>query len=89
MAPVAKTSGWAIAALVCGIVGLCSGVAGIAAVVCGHIALSEIKRSNNYIQGRGMAIAGLVLGYLAIAAIVAWILFVVVLGFATNFVPTQ
>ena len=41
----------------------------IAAVVTGHIALSQIKRNQNQ-NGRGMAIAGLILGYLGIAATV-------------------
>lgn len=38
----------------------------LAAVVCGHIALSQIKRTGE--RGRGLAIAGLVLGYLGILA---------------------
>jgi type IV pilus assembly protein PilA len=35
----------------------------------GHISLSQIKKSAGRIQGKGLAIAGLVLGYLGIAAI--------------------
>jgi hypothetical protein len=38
----------------------------IGAVICGHIALSQIKRTGE--RGRGLAIAGLVLGYLGIVA---------------------
>jgi hypothetical protein len=38
----------------------------IGAVICGHIALSQIKRTGE--KGRGLAIAGLVLGYLGIVA---------------------
>jgi len=38
---------------------------GIVAVVCGHVARSQIRKSGE--QGDGMAIAGLVLGYLGIA----------------------
>lgn len=89
MAPASSSSGWATASLVCGILGLCTGIAAIAAVICGHVALSEINKSNNFIQGRGLAIAGLVLGYIEIAAIAAWILFVVVLGFAASVAPPQ
>jgi hypothetical protein len=33
----------------------------LAAVICGHIALSQIKKTGE--KGRGLAIAGLVLGY--------------------------
>jgi hypothetical protein len=36
----------------------------IGAVICGHIALSQIKRTGE--KGRGLAIAGLVLGYLGL-----------------------
>ncbi len=47
----------------------------IGAVVCGHIALSQIKRTGE--QGRGLAIAALVLGYAGIAAgvlvVVIWV----------------
>jgi hypothetical protein len=51
----------------------------LAAVICGHIALSQIKKTGE--KGRGLAIAGLVLGYLGLIAgviiialfIVAWI----------------
>jgi uncharacterized protein DUF4190 len=70
-------SGLAIASLILGIVGLCTGIAGIAAVICGHMALNQIKRSGEVIQGRGLAIAGLVLGYLEIAGMVVWGLLIV------------
>jgi hypothetical protein len=36
---------------------------GVPAVICGHIALSRIKRSANLLGGRGLAITGLILGY--------------------------
>lgn len=46
----------------------------LVAVITGHIALSQIKRTGE--QGRGLAIAGLVLGYLGIlASIIGTILF--------------
>lgn len=51
----------------------------IVAIVSGHMARSEIRRSNGQLEGDGMAVAGLVLGYLQIAltllAIVAVIVF--------------
>jgi hypothetical protein len=61
--PVA-TSGMAIASLVLGVLGiLLSVLTAIPAVVCGHVALSKIRRSAGRLTGGGFAIAGLVLGY--------------------------
>ena len=85
VASVAGNSGLAIASMVLGIVGLCTGLAGIAAVICGHMALGRINQSNGMLKGKGMAIAGLILGYLEIVAIVVWvILFVVAMMNAAN-----
>lgn len=65
----AKTAGVAIASLVCGIAGLmCFGPLGaIPAVICGHIAMSRIKASGGALQGEGLALAGLIMGYVSIA----------------------
>ncbi len=46
-------------------------VGSIAAVICGHKALRKIDRSHSNLQGRNLAIVGLVLGYAVIAAVVA------------------
>ena len=62
-----KTSGMAIASLVCGILNVFP--LSVIAIVLGHISLSQIKKSAGRIQGKGLAIAGLVLGYLGIAVI--------------------
>jgi len=62
-----KTSGLAIASLVLGI--FLFFPLSIPAIILGHIALSQIKKSAGGIGGRGLAIAGLVLGYLGIALI--------------------
>jgi len=70
------TNGLAIASLVCGIVGCIPG-AGIAAIVTGHMALGRIKMSGQ--GGRGMAIIGLILGYLSI---VGWIIVILTGGLA-------
>ncbi len=75
VAPVASNSGLAIASLVLALVGLCAGIfLGIPAVICGHMALNRIKQSNGMLGGRGMAIAGLVIGYLEIAVTVLYLL---------------
>lgn len=60
---------WSFVMSLCGL--LCCGLLlGVPGVVCGHIALSSIA-TKPYLQGRGFAIAGLIIGYLAIAF---WIL---------------
>jgi competence protein ComGC len=61
-------SGLAVASLVLGILGivLCLGpLAGVPAVICGHIAQSRIKRAGG--ASGGMVIAGLITGYISIA----------------------
>jgi competence protein ComGC len=61
-----QTSGMAIGSLICGLLPFFI-LTPIAAVVLGHLALSEIKRSAGRLKGSGMAIAGLVLGYGVVA----------------------
>ena len=63
-----ETSGKAIASLVCGILFFFLPSA-IAAVIMGHLSLSDIRRSAGRLGGRGMAMAGLVLGYAGLAII--------------------
>ena len=63
-----QTSGMAIGSLVCGLFPFFI-LPSIAAVVLGHMALSQIKRSAGRLKGSGMAIAGLVLGYGSVAVI--------------------
>jgi type IV pilus assembly protein PilA len=64
----AKTSGKAVASLICGLLFFIP-LLFIAAIVLGHLALSEIRKSAGRLKGEGMAIAGLVLGYIEIAGI--------------------
>src|SRR3954470_4397951 len=59
-----------------GLSGFCCGLfltAAIAGVVCGHLALSRIK-ANPELGGRGMALAGVVIGYVSIAGWLIWTL---------------
>jgi len=78
-----ETNIWAIISLVSGILGWLGvfGLGGIVAVICGHIAKSQIRNSAGQMGGDGLATAGLVLGYLniALAVLAACLL---VLGFA-------
>lgn len=63
-----KTSALAIWSLVLGILSLfCFWIfAAIPGVICGHMALSRIHRSGGTVAGQGLAIAGLVTGYIGI-----------------------
>lgn len=61
-------SGKAIASLVLGFLS-CFLPAAIVAIVLGHIARSEIKRDPRRLQGAGVAMGGLVLGYIGLAFI--------------------
>lgn len=52
-------------------------VGAIVAVVCGHLARSEIRKAEpGAINGDGLAIAGLILGYVHLALAVLGVLFV-------------
>ena len=76
----APTNGLAIASLACGVAQFAFGpLPTIPAIVLGHMARHQIKRTGE--QGAGMALAGLLLGWAAVAigvlAILALALFVV------------
>ena len=69
---------WSFVMSLCGL--LCCGLLlGIPAVICGHLALSNI-RSKPYLQGKGFAIAGLIIGYISIAFWILYLAFFVVVG---------
>ena len=66
---VPTTNGLAIVSLVFGVLGwtLLPLIGMIVAIITGHIALGQVRRSDGAETGEGLAIAGLVLGYLALA----------------------
>lgn len=64
-----QTSGKAIFSLVCGILFLLFPFA-VVALVFGYISLSEIRKSAGRLKGNGLAISGIVLGYLGVLFIV-------------------
>lgn len=79
---VMPTPGTAIASLVLGIIALLTifmcfvgGVLAIPGAICGHMALGQIKRSGGQLQGRGMALAGVVTSYATIAIGLILVLF--------------
>ena len=71
----------AIISLVSGLLGwtLLPLLGSIVAVVTGHLARSEIRRAPERLEGDGLAIAGLILGYAAIVmavfAVIAFVMF--------------
>jgi hypothetical protein len=64
-----KNCGLAIWSLVLGILGLtCFWIlTAIPAVICGHVAYSRIRRSAGALSGEGLALGGLITGYIGIA----------------------
>jgi hypothetical protein len=76
MVPVPPTSGLAIGSLVCGIAEIFTlGFAAIPAVILGHLARAQIRQTGE--RGDGMAVAGLVLGYMAI---LGWVFVLLVIA---------
>jgi hypothetical protein len=73
-----KTEPLAIWSLVLSIVSLlcCGFVLGVPGVVCGHLALSNIRKDPS-LQGRGMALAGVIIGYVGIGL---WLIYVIFFG---------
>ncbi len=72
-----RTSGLAVASLVCSLLSLITCVGWLPGIICGHLAKSRIRR-NPVLKGGGLATAGLVIGYLILmleagsAAVWAW-----------------
>jgi len=79
-----QTPGLAIASLVCGLIGMIGffacwvpGLVGIGGIICGHMALKQIKKNEAQYTGKGLAIGGLVTGYLAVLFLMVATIFVV------------
>ena len=71
--PAKQQNGLAITSLVLGVLGMiCFGpVTGIPAIICGHMARSRARRAPAQFGGAGLALAGLILGYVSNVFIVA------------------
>jgi hypothetical protein len=77
----ARTSGLAIASLVFSLIGP---IGSLPAVICGHIALRKIRKEAG-VQGRGLALAGLIIGYVVLGfSLVLTIPFLLFLGLRTD-----
>jgi hypothetical protein len=73
LAPRRRTNALAIASLVAALFFWVGWVGALAAIVLGHVALTRIARSGGTQRGRGLALAGLTLGYLKLLTLVLWI----------------
>ncbi len=74
--PQPRTNGKALASMVCGVLCVATGgLTGLPAVILGHMAQSEIRRTGE--AGDGMALTGLVLGWLSVAG---WLVFLGLFG---------
>jgi hypothetical protein len=73
-----KTNGKAVASLVLSLLGF-----SILGVIFGHIARGEIRRSNNTQTGDGLALAGLIIGWIGTSLwLLFWLLIFVAAAFA-------
>jgi hypothetical protein len=68
-----RTNGMAVASLVLGALWL-GGIGSVLALVFGYVGKGEIDRSNGRQTGRGLAIAGIVLGWIGVAGGIIWII---------------
>jgi hypothetical protein len=76
-----QTNGLAVASLVCGIAQIMVGpLSGIPAIILGHVARSRISQTGE--QGGGLALAGLILGYVGLV-LFAIIIIAIVAAFST------
>lgn len=82
--PGPKTNGLAIAALICGVAQFLGFwlLGTIPAIVLGHMARNQIRQRNE--QGAGLALAGLILGYVGIALTVIVVIIIII---AANSAP--
>ncbi|GAB4006228.1 hypothetical protein GCM10029992_56310 [Glycomyces albus] len=72
--PRRPTNGMAIAAMVLGIVGACNPV-GLLGLIFGTIARRQIAERGE--EGDGFAVTGIILGWVAVAGTVFWILYII------------
>jgi hypothetical protein len=72
-------NGFAIAALVVGLLG-----GSLLALVFGYVGRSQIKRSNGQQRGSGLAVTGIVLGWIGVAATVGLVVLLVVAAGSSN-----
>lgn len=78
-APTEQLAVWSLVLSLLAVCGFCCtpvGITAIGGVVCGHLALSRIKATPG-LHGHGLAVAGVIIGYCAIAG---WLLKMIFFG---------
>jgi hypothetical protein len=90
-ASIRKTSTLAIWSIVLGSLSLC-GLAlltGIPAIICGHIARKRIQQNSTEYEGRGLALAGLIMGYIGTVVVAVILAIVASLYFSLQALQTK
>lgn len=70
----------AIVSLVCGVIGLCCGLSGIIAIITGFMAKNNADSNPAEYGGRGMAMAGIILGFVSLLLTIVGIILQIALG---------
>ncbi|MEI7768273.1 MAG: DUF4190 domain-containing protein [Phycisphaerae bacterium] len=75
------TNALAFGSMLCGILSLigCNPIAGTVAIVCGHMGRKQIRQRPERFTGDGMALAGMILGYISAGLFVAFFVFYIVM----------
>jgi len=76
--PRGQDNALAIGALVCAILGFCSGISAIAGLIMGHVALGKTNRGEA--GGRGLATAAVIVGYVVLALWIGFFTTLIILG---------
>lgn len=77
------TNGKAVGSMVCGVLTTMTlGLTGIPAVILGHTARAEIKRTGE--GGEGFALAGLILGWLSVAGWAFFLMLIMIAGTSSS-----
>lgn len=77
--PQRTVNGLAIASLVLSVVNVC-GIGGIAGIVTGFMARKQIRESGGSQSGDGLALAGIIVGFIGVALVVLYLIVIVAVG---------